>query len=216
MAQTSNQQKAQVAQAHYDIIRGLIFSFLSLHLVFYYGHSCVDCVSGLLGCNNRVQVFDSNGTFLRSFGRFGQNAEEFNNPNGIAINKDRNIFVADKGNERAQIFSWEGRHLGSFGHKGILERQFLSPRGLSLDITGNAIVADAGNKLIKIFTPDGRFVMKIGRQGSFSCNMSCVQCGEYFIVSDYSEPCIKVFNREGHFQYKFGKKGEGDGEFNCP
>ena len=58
--------------------------------------------------------------------------------------------------------------------------------------------------------------MKIGRQGSFSCNMSCDQCGEYFIVSDYSEPCIKVFNREGHFQYKFGKKGEGDGEFNCP
>ena len=166
--------------------------------------------------NHRVQVFDSNGTFLRSFGRFGQNAEEFNNPNGIAINKDRNIFVADNGNQRVQIFSWEGRHLGSFGDHGILDRQFLSPRGLSLDITGNVIVADARNKLIKIFTPDGRFVMKIGRQGSFSCNMGCVQCGEYFIVSDYSEHCIKVFNRKGHFQYKFGKCGKGDGEFSWP
>ena len=166
--------------------------------------------------NHRVQVFDSNGTFLRSFGRFGQNAEELINPNGIAINKDRNIFVADNGNQRVQIFSWEGRHLGSFGDHGILDRQFLSPRGLSLDITGNVIVADTGNKLIKIFTPDGRFVMKIGRQGSFSRNMGCVQCGEYFIVSDYSEHCIKVFNRKGHFQYKFGKCGKGDREFSSP
>ena len=55
--------------------------------------------------------------------------------------------------------------------------------------------------------------MKIGGQGSLSCPVHCVQCGEYFIVSDSNEHCIKVFNREGDFQYKFGKKGEGDGEF---
>ena len=35
--------------------------------------------------NHRVQVFDSNGTFLRSFGHKGENAGEFNNPTGIAI-----------------------------------------------------------------------------------------------------------------------------------
>ena len=119
-------------------------------------------------------------------------------------------------NHRVQILSWEGRHLGSFGGKGCLDSQLSYPWGLSLDSTGNVIVADTGNKLIKIFTPDGRFVMKIGGQGSLSCPVHCVQCGEYFIVSDSNEHCIKVFNREGHFQYKFGKKGEGDGEFNCP
>ena len=162
--------------------------------------------------NHRVQVFDSNGTFLRSFGRKGENDGEFNYPAGIAINKDRQIFVADRNNHRIQIFSWEGRHLGSFGGKGSLDSQLLNPRGLSLDSTANIIVADAGNKLIKIFTPDGRFVMKIG--GSFSFPDHCVQCGEYLIVSDFSEHCIKVFNREGHFQYKFGKQGEGEGEFN--
>ena len=166
--------------------------------------------------NHRVQVFDSNGTFLRSFGHQGVNAIEFKYPFGVAINKDRNIFVADKNNHRIQILSWEGRHLGSFGGKGSLDSQLLNPRGLSLDSAGNIIVADTGNKLIKIFTPDGRFVMKIGGQGSFSFPVHCVQCGEYFIVSDSSEHCIKVFNREGHFQYRFGKRGEGDGEFDCP
>ena len=167
-------------------------------------------------CNHRVQVFDSDGTFLRSFGHKGENAGEFKNPTGIAINKDRNILVSEYYNHRVQIFSWEGRHLGSFGGQGSLDSQLSYPWGLSLDSTGNVIVADTGNKLIKIFTPDGRFVMKIGGQGSFSFPVHCVQCGEYFIVSDSNEHCIKVFNREGHFQYKFGKKGAGDGEFDGP
>ena len=166
--------------------------------------------------NHRVQVFDSNGTFLRSFGRKGENDGEFKYPFGIAIDKDRKIFVADTNNHRIQILSWEGRHLDSFGGQGSLDSQLHHPWGLSLDSTGNLIVADAGDKLIKIFTPDGTFVMKIGGQGSFSFPVHCVQCGEYFIASDSNEHCIKVFNREGHFLYKFGKKGEGDGEFNCP
>ena len=164
--------------------------------------------------NHRVQVFDGDGTFLRSFGHKGKNAGEFENPTGIAIDKDRKILVSECFNHRVQIFSWEGRHLGSFGGKGSLDSQLSFPWGLSLDSTGNVIVADTGNKLIKIFTPDGRFVMKIGEQGSFSFPLHCVQCGEYFIVSDSDEHCIKVFNREGHFQYKFGKEGKGDGDFN--
>ena len=166
--------------------------------------------------NHRVQGFDSNGTFLRSFGHKGENAGEFKNPTGIAIDKDRNILVSEYYNHRVQIFSWEGRHLGSIGGKGSLDSQLHYPWGLSLDSSGNVIVADTGNKLIKIFTPDGKFIMKIGGQGSLSYPVHCVQCGEYFIVSDQTEHCIKVFNREGHFQYKFGKQGEGDGEFNCP
>ena len=166
--------------------------------------------------NHRVQVFDSNGTFLRSFGHKGGNAGEFNRPFAIATDKDRNIFVADRFNNRVHIFSGEGRHLGSFGGKGSLDSQLFDPWGLSLDSTGNVIVADTDNKLIKIFTPDGRFVKKIGEEGSFSNPVHCVQCGEYFIVSDRGEHCIKVLNREGNFQYKLGKQGKGDGEFNKP
>ena len=166
--------------------------------------------------NHRVQVFDSNGTFLRSFGHQGENAGEFIYPNGIAIDKDKKVFVADMCNHRVQIFSWEGRHLGSFGGLGRVDSHLRRPWGLSLDSAGNVIVADVGDKLIKIFTPDGRFVMKIGGRGSFSDPIHCVQGGEYFIVSDSDEHCIKVFNRAGHFQYKFGKQGKGDGEFNGP
>ena len=166
--------------------------------------------------NHCVQVFDSNGNFLRSFGRRGENPGEFDYPNGITIDKDRNIFISEWGNDRVQIFSWEGRYLGSFGGMGSLDSQLKCPRGLSLDSAGNIIVADTGNKQIKSFTPDGTFVVKIGEQDCFTAPFHCVQCDELLIVSDSVQGCIKVFNKEGQFQYKFGKKGEGDGEFNYP
>ena len=166
--------------------------------------------------NHRVQIFNSNGNFIRSFGRQGNNRGEFQNPYGIAFHRDGKIFVVDSSNHRVQIFNGEGRYMGMFGGEGSLDNQLSNPRGLSLDSQGNIIVADSGNKLIKIFSPDGNFLMKIGGPGSFSFPVHCVQCDEYLIVSDYSDHSIKVFTREGEYKYKFGKQGGGDGEFNYP
>ena len=166
--------------------------------------------------NHRVQIFNSNGDFIRSFGRSGNNQGEFNRPFGIAYDKDGNIFVADNNNNRIQIFSREGRNKGMFGEKGSLDSQLSYPWGLSLDINGNIIVADTDNKLIKIFSPQGNFIRKIGGPGSFSFPVHCVQFDGYFIVSDGGDHSIKVFDEEGVYKYNFGKQGGGDGEFNCP
>ena len=165
--------------------------------------------------NHRVQIFDSGGNFLRSFGCRGTK-DEFAYPCGICFDNNSNIYLADNGNNRVQIFSGEGRYMGVFGGKGSLDSQLSYPWGLSLDANGNIIVADSGNKLIKIFSTDGKFVRKIGGPGSFNFPIHCVQCDEYLIVSDPGEHCIKVFSTEGEYQYKFGQKGGGDGEFNYP
>ena len=166
--------------------------------------------------NHRVQIFDSGGNYLRSFGRQGTKQGEFSYPHGICLDNNRNIFVADWNNHRIQIFSAEGRYMDMFGGVGSLDSQLFHPCGLSLDANGNMIVVDSGNKLIKIFSTDGKFVRKIGGPGSFSCPVHCVQCDEYLIVSDQNEHCIKVFSTEGEYQYKFGQQGGGDGEFNYP
>jgi len=166
--------------------------------------------------NRRVQIFKSDGKYLRSFGRHGNKAGEFKCPVGITFHTNGNVFVADRDNHRIQIFSGEGEYVGMFGGEGSLDSQLSNPCGLSVDSDGNIVVADAGNELIKIFSPDGKFLMKIGGQGSFTFPFHCVQCDRYLIVSDCSEHCIKVFNCNGDFQYKFGKEGGGDGEFNYP
>ena len=166
--------------------------------------------------NHRVQIFNSNGNFVKSFGRQGNNQGQFNFPRGITFDKDGNIFVADADNHWIQKFSGKGRYMGMFGGKGSLDSQLSGPWGLSLDRNGNIIVADPGNKLIKIFSTNGKFLWKIGGPGTFSYPVHCVQCGGYLIVSDYGDHSIKVFSREGAFRYKFGKQGGGDGEFNYP
>ena len=166
--------------------------------------------------NHRVQIFDSDGKYLRSFGREGNTAGEFQFPKGITFHKNGNVFVADRHNDRIQIFSGEGEYVGMFGGNGSLDSQLCNPFGLSVDSDGNIIVADAGNKLIKIFSPDGKFLKKIGGPGSFTYPIHCVQCDRYLIVSDHEGHCIKVFNYNGNFQYKFGKEGGGDGEFSYP
>jgi len=166
--------------------------------------------------NNRVQLFNSGGTYLRSFGRKGDKNGEFNFPCGIGFDKNDNIMVADCNNNRVQCLSEQGEHLNTFSSRGNLDHELKSPHGLSIDSDGNIIVADRFNKLIKIFHPDGQLLHKIGEEGSFTFPFHCVQYENYLIVSDSDKHCLKVFDRDGKFLYKFGKKGEGDGEFNKP
>jgi len=155
--------------------------------------------------NNRVQLFSSDGTFLRSFGRKGDQEGEFDNPYGIAFLNNENIAVADSINNRVQILSKQGEYLSQFGGKGNLDHQLNSPWGLSVDSNGNIIVADSNNKLIKIFSPSGGFLRKFGGggKGSLVDPCHCIQKDKYFIVSDTGDVSIKVFDVEGKFLYKF-------------
>ena len=75
------------------------------------------------GFKHRVQIFSSDGNYLRSFGQEGNKASEFRYPRGIAFNKNGNLFVVDNGNYRIQIFSGEGEYISSFGGKGSLDSQ---------------------------------------------------------------------------------------------
>ena len=165
--------------------------------------------------NHRVQIFASDGSYLRSFGKKGNQQGEFDSPCGISFHNDK-IIVADCRNHRVQLFSDQGYYFNQFGGEGSLGYQLQFPRGLSIDRDGNIIVADSGNKLIKIFSLDGRFLRTIGTKGSLIDPVHCIQQDNFLIVSDRGDDCIKVFNREGNFLYKFGNKGKGDGEFDDP
>ena len=165
--------------------------------------------------NNRVQIFSSDGTYLRSFGSKGDQEGEFDDPTGIAYLNNGNIVVADTFNNRLQIFTEQGKYLTQIGGEGNVDHQFNYPWGLSVDSDGNIVVADADNNLIKIFTPSGQFLRKFGEDLLVDpCH--CIQEDQYFIVSDDGHHCVKVFNTDGDFLYRFGSEGEGDGEYKEP
>jgi hypothetical protein len=58
--------------------------------------------------NNRIQIFDSNGTFLTKFGSFGSENGEFSlycSPYDVAVDGSGSVFVSNSGKQRIQKFS---------------------------------------------------------------------------------------------------------------
>ena len=167
-------------------------------------------------CWCRVQIFSSDGTYLRTFDKRDDKEVEFKYPSGIAYLNNGNIVVADKDNNRLQIFTEQGKFLTQIGGEGNVYHQFNYPWGLSVDSDGNIIVVDSNNKLVKIFTPSGQFLRMFGGENLLVDPCHCIQKDQYFIVSDCGDDSIKVFNTDGDVLYKFGNTGEGEGEFHQP
>jgi tripartite motif-containing protein 2/3 len=56
----------------------------------------------------RVLVFGTDGSFKGTWGQFGQEANTFTLPTGIAVAADGKVYVADGGSQRIMIFpAWQ-------------------------------------------------------------------------------------------------------------
>ena len=171
--------------------------------------------------NYRIQIFDSSGTFIRSFGQgelrrgpYGMYFDSNRNlsPTGICFDNKGSIFVSDKKNHKLQIFNEEGSYTGMFGGNGSFDSQLSYP--LSLNSDGNIIVADSGNKLIKIFSPEGKFVRKVGGPGFFSQPVHCVQYDRYLVVS--MNTALKCPIGRENTKISLESKEKGTGSLNTP
>jgi hypothetical protein len=65
--------------------------------------------------NSRVAKYDKHGNWIKSFGTRGsggahatQNPGQFNTPHNIGIDRQNNVYVADRGNRRIQVFDRDG------------------------------------------------------------------------------------------------------------
>ena len=69
--------------------------------------------------NHRIQIFTSEGQFLRKFGRYGKGNGELSYPMGISIDCDNVVYVTEiNDNHRVSVFICEGKFLTSFVSKG--------------------------------------------------------------------------------------------------
>ncbi len=65
------------------------------------------------GVDRKIKVFESDGAPAFCFGQKGQGPGEFSYPNGIAVSKSGNIFVADAGRRNLTKFDSAGNYLHS-------------------------------------------------------------------------------------------------------
>jgi DNA-binding beta-propeller fold protein YncE/ABC-type molybdate transport system permease subunit len=113
---------------------------------------CVDKQDRLYvadSCNHRVQVFTSDGKFIREFGRPGSAPGELSYPYDVKVDAQGNIFVCEFGNSRIQVFDDTGYSLEIIGEAGAKPGQFNNPWSIALDSRGNLYVADALNHRVQ-------------------------------------------------------------------
>jgi sugar lactone lactonase YvrE len=83
--------------------------------------------------NNRIEIFDADGKFIRAFGKNGDGPGYFARPKGVAVDGDGHIWVADGMQDRVQVFDQEDQLLISFGGHGLLPGQFQGLVGIAVD-----------------------------------------------------------------------------------
>lgn len=83
--------------------------------------------------NNRVEIFDADGNFIRAWGKQGDRPGYFSRPKGIAVDSDGHVWVADGMMDILQCYTAEGQFLMWMGGHGLFPGQFRALAGLYID-----------------------------------------------------------------------------------
>nr|ABZ06905.1 putative NHL repeat protein [uncultured marine crenarchaeote HF4000_ANIW93H17] len=141
-------------------------------------------------------------------------------PQQIAVDDERNIYVADTGNSRIQKFTHEGQFLSSWGTNGVENGELQSPVGIAI-YENNVYVVDEKQNTVQKFDNDGNFILKWGERGNENGQFSSPQgitidSSGIVYVADSKNHRIQQFTSDGEFLSSFGKFGYGDGKLKTP
>jgi len=115
---------------------------------------------------DRVQKFTHDGKFLLQWGEHGEGPSQFSRPQGLAVDEQDHIWVADSANNRIQVFDTQGKLLFMWGTEGTALGQLSAPYNLVLDGQGHVYVVEMGNNRVQKFTLDGKSLGAWGTAGS--------------------------------------------------
>lgn len=136
-------------------------------------HACVDEFNNLYiagNNNNSIRKIDLSTNIVSTFAGkslwgfedgIGSEAS-FDFPQGLAIDKENNLYVGDKGNNAIRKITPEGvvTTLAGNGNEGYVngigaEVEFAGPKGVAVDANGNVYVADRLNYVVRKIDTDG-------------------------------------------------------------
>ena len=156
----------------------------------------------------------------------------FNHPYGVAVDQNKNVYVADSYNNKIRKVAPDGTTttVAGSGNDGFVDglgagAEFYVPIGIVTDAEGNLFVGDEGNSSVRKITPDGSvttlagngkfsFADGIGRNAAFNApgGIAIDAKGNLF-VADYLNNCIRKVAPDGDVRKIAGnlKKGFADG-----
>jgi RHS repeat-associated protein len=138
--------------------------------------------------NNRIQEFNSFGTYTSQFGTLGSGNGQVSKPKGVAIDPEGNIWVSDTGNNRLQEFNSAREYVRKLGEAGTGEGQMKEPAGIALDSTSHIYLPDTANNRVQKWISPALLHESSGTGGthgtqiiyySAGANSTYPSCGEH-------------------------------------
>jgi DNA-binding beta-propeller fold protein YncE len=100
-------------------------------------------------CAHRIQIFSSDGEFLRAYGKAGSAKGEMNYPYDIRVDEQGRQYVCEYGGSRIQVFDVADRPIEIIGKPGSGPGEFDKPWSIAFDSKGNLYVADSRNDRVQ-------------------------------------------------------------------
>ena len=103
---------------------------------------------------------------------------KFNNPAGVTVDSDSNIYVTDEGNNRIRkitpsgvVTTIAGDGTAGFADANGTSAKFNSPHGIAVDSSKNLYVTDRGNHSVRKISTDSQVttIAGDGTAGFFRC-----------------------------------------------
>lgn len=176
---------------------------------------------------NQLDVFDSQGNYIKAIGGQGSGPGQSNGQSAIAFDPNSgNLYAGDVKNNRINIFDPEGNYLNSIAQgefSGPIEgRPFYGPSGIVFDNNGNGFVGDySSDRILKFDTSSGEVTGSIGSNGTGlgqfqgPSGIGITSEGN-LVVTDQNNNRVQVLDQQGNSLLTFGTQGTGDGQFNQP
>lgn len=191
--------------------------------------------------NDRIQVFDQNGTFLRKWGEQGTGDGQFVSPHDLAVAVDTggyvNVYVVDTDSDRVQQFALPDGNgdcpqptqpifdgvcfVRTWGQYGTDMGAFINPVGIAIGNAGRVYVAETGNNRVQRFDADGNWQLMWGTAGNGDeefrgpHGITVGPDGNVY-VADAGNHRVQVFDADGAYVRQWGSLGDGDQEFRTP
>ena len=155
-------------------------------------------------------------TFINRTGTKGDKEGQLNYPNGLCIDTNGDVLVADSGNNRLPVFS---KHLNFKSCIGIGQLNYPQDVKLSAD---RIVVLDWSPLCVRFLSrEEGHLLSSCVFCGDTKDSVSspsffCLDAADNIIISDWKLHAIKIFTQAGHHIHTLGREGEGRGEFISP
>ena len=168
-----------------------------------------------------VQVFDKRtGKFLTRFGGKGEDDHNLEKPEGIAVDPEGHVFVADYNTGYVKKYSPNFEWLLTFSEYGSEPGQNMKSEFMSIR-DGRLFLPDVGNHRINVFDLSGKFLFIFSGPGTDPGRLNNPEAAKFgpdgsLYVTDLKNDRMQVFDADGSFLRGWGRTGSGEGELKSP